>query len=206
MKDSVKQTREQLNKAKKEAISKAAMSLLIEGGGENLSMRKVAELAGISLGNLQYHYKTKEDLLTALLNGFLDQYLNENWLQTSSKQVPNDEQLERMFWDILTHDSFDDCSIVFKELWALAQRNEEIENALMSYYKKTHSFLCDTIGQLHEPMDDHKISRVVDVLIPFFEGYCITKKALSSDPAQLARDLSRITNSYLREEINDNSK
>ncbi len=179
------------------------MALLIQGGGENLSMRKIAEKAGISLGNLQYHYKTKEDLLTALLNEFLDQYLNENWMLEGSRHIPNDRQLEQMFWGIVTHDSFEDCSVVFKELWALSQRNEEIEKALMIYYKKTHSFLCDTIGQLHGRVDDPRISRVVDILIPFFEGYCITKKALSSDPALLARDLSMITNSYLGEGIKD---
>ncbi|MEH6632485.1 MAG: TetR/AcrR family transcriptional regulator [Halopseudomonas aestusnigri] len=199
----MKPTRQQQNKAKRDEISKAAMALLIQGGGENLSMRKIAEEAGISLGNLQYHYKTKEDLLTALLNGFLDQYLTENWVLEGSKHISGDQQLEQMFLGIVTHDSFEDCSVVFKELWALSQRNENIENALTAYYIKTHSFLCDTIGQLHGRVDDPKISRVADVLIPFFEGYCITKKALGSNPVLLARDLSIITNSYLGEGIKD---
>nr|HML49665.1 helix-turn-helix domain-containing protein [Clostridia bacterium] len=48
-------------------IRAAAEALFQAQGFGNVSMRDVASAAGISVGNLTYHYKKKEDLIEAVV-------------------------------------------------------------------------------------------------------------------------------------------
>ena len=58
----------------KQRILQAARAVLIQQGGSSFSMRKVAVEASITLSNVQYHYKTKTDLLGGLLACELEEY------------------------------------------------------------------------------------------------------------------------------------
>lgn len=51
----------------KSEILKTAARLFDETGWEGVSMRRIADTLGISVGNLTYHYKRKEDLLEAVM-------------------------------------------------------------------------------------------------------------------------------------------
>ncbi|WP_299377251.1 TetR/AcrR family transcriptional regulator [uncultured Kiloniella sp.] len=188
-------SREQQNNLKREAIAAATLSLLDECGGEGLSMRRVAEKSGISLGNLQYHYKNKEELLSAILDDFLKQYLAENWGEQKSNS------LEHTFLRILTHSSFDSCAIVFKELWSLSTRHEAIDDMLVGFYRQTHRFFCQILASsCSSSVGQDRITRTVNILMPFFEGYCVTKKALRSDPEILAQDLASFAENLMETE------
>lgn len=55
-----------LDPKKTEAIKQAVYTLTEREGLVNLSMSKVAKLAGISAGTIYIHYKDKEDLLSSM--------------------------------------------------------------------------------------------------------------------------------------------
>src|SRR5438270_6942797 len=55
-------------------IVEAARELLMTEGYAQFSMRNVAARAGLHLANVQYYYKTREDLVTALLNDTGERY------------------------------------------------------------------------------------------------------------------------------------
>ncbi len=186
-------SREHQNSLKRAAIAATTLTLLEEYGGEGLSMRRVAERSGMSLGNLQYHYKNKEELLSAILNDFLTQYLEENWGERENCS------LEQIFLQILTHSSFDSCAIVFKELWSLSTRNESINGMLDQFYQQTHELFCQLLtASCDFSVEDEKIARIVNILLPFFEGYCVTKKALRTDPKILAKDLASLAENFMK--------
>jgi AcrR family transcriptional regulator len=52
--------------AQRARILGVAREVLVAGGLDRLKLREIAALAGISIGNLQYYFKTREDLLEAL--------------------------------------------------------------------------------------------------------------------------------------------
>ncbi|WP_421782188.1 TetR/AcrR family transcriptional regulator [Kiloniella litopenaei] len=184
-------SREQQNNLKRAAIAAATLALLEEYGGEGLSMRRVAERSGMSLGNLQYHYKNKEELLSAILHNFLTEYLDKNWGERKNCS------LEQIFIEILTHDSFDSCAVVFKELWSLSTRHDAIEVMLDTFYQQTHKLFCQLLTMSCRVSVEHeKITRIVNILLPFFEGYCVTQKALRADPKILAKDLAALVESF----------
>lgn len=58
-------TKGRLQKAK---VMSVAGSILVNEGIDNLILRKVATVAEIKLGHLQYYFPTRDDLLEALIN------------------------------------------------------------------------------------------------------------------------------------------
>ena len=49
----------------------------MEAGYGGFTMRRIAARAGITIGNLNYYYRTKEDLLQDLLEYVINDYLVE---------------------------------------------------------------------------------------------------------------------------------
>jgi len=59
------------------AILEAARQVFMRHGYAGFTMRKVAAEAGISVGNLHYYYRNKEDLLRDMLDYVVSHYLEE---------------------------------------------------------------------------------------------------------------------------------
>jgi AcrR family transcriptional regulator len=64
-----------VNKGGKENILDAARTVIARSGVNNASMQAIAEEAGLSKGALYYHYKSKDDILYALIDQFLREAL-----------------------------------------------------------------------------------------------------------------------------------
>ncbi|MFP5419803.1 MAG: TetR/AcrR family transcriptional regulator, partial [Gammaproteobacteria bacterium] len=58
-------------------ILRAALDVLIEQGFANLTIKAVADKAGIAYGNLTYHYPAKDTLITGMLELWLEDYRHE---------------------------------------------------------------------------------------------------------------------------------
>ena len=59
---------------RKQQILQAAINIIVQEGYGALTMRALARADGIKLGALQYHFKTKDDLLRALVGYISDVY------------------------------------------------------------------------------------------------------------------------------------
>ncbi len=54
-------------------LTDALIRVVVEGGLEAVSIRSVARRAGVSIGTVQYHFATKDDLLLAAYRRAIDQ-------------------------------------------------------------------------------------------------------------------------------------
>lgn len=61
----------------KERILEAALQLFNQEGIGNISMRRIAEEAGIQIGNLTYHFRNRDNLIEGLLNQLIEELENE---------------------------------------------------------------------------------------------------------------------------------
>lgn len=187
-------SREAQNREKQTVIFDAALALLRDGGAEALTMRKIATAAGISLGNLQYHFKNKEALLSALMDRFLDQYRSDYW-QNGAVTPPTD--LRAALADMLHHESYDDCAIVFKEAWALAERNGDIANALSEHYRQIGQVLAAVLLHYFPESTASQRERVAGLIVTVLEGYCVTGKAGTASATDLAEILAQTAEAAL---------
>lgn len=166
------------------------MSLLKESGEQGLSMRKIADKAEMRLSNLQYYFKTRELLLSALLGEFLEEYSRSmQAIQFEAGQGP-EQRLQKVLEFILTDLEKGECAVIFKEIWAIAERNCTVRASLDSYYQDLLQMLVNilkNIAPLH--VQPQKLQQAACLLLPFIEGYCLTHKNLPVESAVLAKQL-----------------
>ncbi|MCY0969333.1 TetR/AcrR family transcriptional regulator [Chryseobacterium wangxinyae] len=163
---------ERLNK-----ILETTIDLLIKEGAENLSMRKVAKNAGLSLSNLQYYYKDKNLLLIATVEFYFESCKNE--LSQAIKLLSSDSApdknvfLEKILNMLLVDGRTSHQTLMFQEIWTLAARNKELQVAVETYYKTYCLWLIDLVSKFCKNPDE-----IVSFLIPFVEGYTIVSNVI----------------------------
>jgi len=69
-------------------ILQVARRLLLEEGLDNFVMRRIADLAEMRLGNLQYYFPTRDDLLEAILRAEFEADLAALQESTGTKDAP----------------------------------------------------------------------------------------------------------------------
>ncbi|GAM70689.1 transcriptional regulator [Vibrio sp. JCM 19236] len=177
--------------AKIEKILDTAIEVIKSEGDFGLTMRKVASTADMSLSNVQYYFKTKDDLLKAMADRYFKQCSDELQAQPA---VNSEQELNVLLTMLLTHvyDLSDMCRL-FREFWAISTRNQVMENYLLEYYKEMSMTMQDKLSPLAK--NDMCLSQAVSVLIPFVEGYSITAKAL---PRELDSMIELLQSTLLR--------
>jgi len=178
---------------KVEHILNCAMDILKESGDQGLSMRKVAEAAGIRLSNVQYYFKTKELLLAALLEGFLWEYAESMRTLALPDHCSAEKKLSYLMLHILNDIEKSDCAVVFKEIWAIAERNSAVKTAVDEYYERFHAMLFEELNNI-APADckETTLNNAVAILLPFIEGYCITSSNLKVSADKLSEQLALV--------------
>lgn len=182
----------------KEDILNAAIAIVKVQGISGITMRQVATASNKSLSNLQYHFKSKQELIHGLVfyyfkecNHFMDEFI-----QTYKDSSDLTEVTKELASTIIeaTEDDNDLC-IVFREVWALANREKEIKLILDQYYK-------EFIGKVADFWVTKEASRqsaetAASFLIPFTEGYSITHNSSLTAKENLKAELSRILTGIL---------
>ncbi|MGB0370208.1 MAG: TetR/AcrR family transcriptional regulator [Opitutales bacterium] len=174
-------------------IIETAIEVLRTSGTEGLTLRKVATQASISLGNLQYHFKDKPALFAGLggyyfgqCAALLDQYEGLD----DSKSI--EKKLRHLILFYLDHlDELTDMCRIFRELWALATRDIEVQQQLNDYYRLTVEKLEAIVSEMGI---SPKLAReIVILLLPYFEGYSITHDSLAYNKTETAKLLTRLS-------------
>ena len=186
--------------SKTEHILNCAMAILKESGDQGLTMRQVAATADMRLSNVQYYFKTKELLLRALLEGFLVEYAESMQVFSFPEQQDSEKKLGLLVLHILNDIESSDCAVVFKEIWAIAERNSAVKKAVDEYYKKLHAMLFEALEQTApENCQRQQLDNAVAILLPFIEGYCITSSNLNVSTEKLSEQLGHMLYKLLSE-------
>lgn len=172
-------------------IISATIEILSKEGSDKLSMRKVAKAANLSLSNLQYHYKDRDVLLIATVKHYFQSCQEEvtaslNLLKT--KSTPSTEVfLEKLLNLLLLNGKSNNDIMMFQEIWALSSRNNELKNAVETYYKNYCIWMIDLISAFSKQPEE-----VVTLLIPYVEGYAIVGTVLPLNKESIIKLLVKL--------------
>ena len=183
-----------------EKVIDVALALLRNEGDRGVTMRRVAQEAGMSLSNVQYHFRTKDVLLRALADRYFQRCLEE--IRAEELTIPGEEVrpiLERALGHFLSHGlEVSEMCRIFREYWALATRNEEIASYLVNYYRDMAEILKDQLRPLAR--NDEALDEAVSLLIPLVEGYTITCPSLPCEIDRMTHLTTELLLSALTEE------
>jgi len=117
-------------------IIDCALAIMRDHGEHGLTMRQVATRAGMSLSNLQYYFKNKNELLKGMVDFYFDKCatLFEKQLMASRATSLRQRINDLISFSLAYGDSLTEICKIFREFWAIATRNEEI-NANISVRK-----------------------------------------------------------------------
>lgn len=131
-------------------ILEATETLLKTKALSDISLAEIARGAGIAKGTLYYHYKTKDEILFALM----DLYLEEQWQNlldwTSDKS--KDTSLPRLLKYILERDTTT-ADMRFHFFYDAISGNEMIREKLLERYQRFATLISEKIQERTDHMD-----------------------------------------------------
>ncbi len=155
------------------SILDAARDIFTQQGYNSLTMRKVAGRADISIGNLNYYYRTKEDLLRDLLEYVINPYLEEfDRVQAEAGDSPQEKIRAVLdFWisDLGTAET----TGFFPECWALANHNPFVAELVNDLYIKARQALNELIPQINPSLTQNESEEIALLMCASMEGLTV---------------------------------
>ena len=169
-----------------------ALDLLRETGDAGLTMRKLGERAGMRLSNVQYYFKSRDDVLKAMATRYFNECTEQIRLLTEDSAASTMRERARVLIQTGLHhgDELSDMCRIFRELWAISSRNAVIRDHMADYYRTFSSLIADFV--LGEATDQDSRNKLASLLLPFFEGYSVTASSVPLSTERVADMLTDV--------------
>lgn len=135
----------------REAILHAALGILVESGYRAMSMRRIAMACGMKLGNLTYHFPTREDLVQALLDAVISSYEVE-FIQL--RDLAPEQRLAQYCGLVLEDIRTLKTTRVFPELWALSNHDAFVFERVQDLYRRARAPLIEIVSELRPDLSE----------------------------------------------------
>ncbi|WP_396332540.1 TetR/AcrR family transcriptional regulator [Burkholderia anthina] len=174
-------------------LSTATDMLCDEGYGE-LTMRKVAGTVGISLSNLQFYFKTREDLLGEVIIQLTNRYLEQFETFAQDPRLSPEDRLGAVLRHTLIEDKKPRVQSIFFNIWALAQTQDFARDIVDRIYKAQRAILARIIVQINPGLTEHECALRAALISCQMEGLMILipqRKRFPSDLKGLETEVMR---------------
>lgn len=157
----------------REQILQAALGLLVEQGLRAMSMRRVAGACGMKLGNLTYHFPTREDLIQALLDAVISSYEIEFERIVHKPGVPPEERLADICELILEDIRSKKTTRVFPELWALSNHDPFVLERVQELYARARAPIAEIVAEMRPELPTAEREAIALFISASMEGLTV---------------------------------
>ena len=178
-----------------DAILSAARKVLLAEGYERFTTRKAAKAAGITLGNLTYHYPSKRQLTTALIRRLLAEYSSAFEVSFAELAVPPDRKFKTLIEWLMADAVSTESNRLFRELWAMALHDRVVARAIDDFYDQTIERIAQLLCLTYPAMRRKSAMTIAHLLATVSEGTGViygtrrTRAASHADVMALAVDV-----------------
>jgi len=164
-----------------------ARRLLAAEGYAGLTMRRVAQEAGMSLSNLQHYYGSKEQLLEALLLTTMDEFQAK--MDRIAVAMAGRPQVERflttvdMFLDEITEPTM---HAIFFEIWALASRHPFASSLMGKMMGRERKAVFGLIQGLNPAITEEQYMERAVLVVAQIQGLMLFRLDRVARPEQYA--------------------
>lgn len=156
-----------------EQILRKSEQLLIDEGFTALTLRRIAADCGMTQGNLSYYFKSKSDLVLALIDAITDSY------RAACEQIDLDpelaaaDQLRRLTAIYLGDIATRRTTRIFTELWAIASRDPQVAASLKGVYDSAASIFERAVRQANPALGEESARRIALSIVAILEGQTV---------------------------------
>jgi AcrR family transcriptional regulator len=154
-------TNEDKKATAREALIEAAKTLFIERGYEAVSTRELAELAGVNLGAIQYHFGSKAKLFVETVRNLMqggrcieaEEALQGECRTAQDAAVKLCRFIEAFLRYLLLYEGPQPCRMMFREVFTSTSNDAEMMEALTSsvvneFISPVHHALVDILSKI----------------------------------------------------------
>lgn len=164
--------RPDVSEERREQIITAAVSVFSRLGFHEARMDDIAQESGLSKGALYWYFKSKDDIIAAIMDRFIDREI-EGMESALKHEAPVSEKLLQLHEMFITEmrDMMDLMPILY-EFYAAATRKASVRKALLRFFQPMRKLLSALLQQgidrgEFEPVD---VDVIAVNLIAFYEG------------------------------------
>jgi len=154
-------------------ILDSARHIMVSQGYHKLTMRNLANEVDIKLASLQYHYKSREDLLIALVKKAAQSYemrLQQFQQQIDEQSQPFEKLLEQMIDDLVVNYKDPEENTFFAQLQALSMEEPQAELLVAQMYRGMWQQIVDLILSVNPALSKTETKIRGAMIISILEG------------------------------------
>ncbi|OGO19805.1 MAG: hypothetical protein A2Z14_08285 [Chloroflexi bacterium RBG_16_48_8] len=137
--------KQDLSEFRKDQILQAATAVFARLGFHKARMDDIAQEAGLSKGAVYWYFKSKDEIITTILDRFMDREL-ENIQRISQGDGPIPVRLMKMMKTLAKEiEEISDRMPIIYEFYAIAAREEAIRKTIHRYFGKYTTLLQELI-------------------------------------------------------------
>jgi AcrR family transcriptional regulator len=138
----------------REQILTAALTLLVEEGYKAMSMRRVAAACDMKLGNLTYHFPSREEMVKELLDAIIRAYEVEFETIVHFTDETPEERLAEVCGLVLEDIRTKKTTHVFPELWALSNHDAFVLERVQELYALARASILGIIAEMRPDLNE----------------------------------------------------
>lgn len=161
----------QKGRQRRQKIIAAAKQRLITDGQAGLILREIAADMGITHGNLQYYFKTKEDLLQAIFDEEVREYTYS--MREAAKQASSKDGIIGAIFESMMQEIESDQTKLWRVLIGTADQNKVLANILRRENDFFEDALTNEIKTVAPGMSDARSRHVAKIMKCIFDGMSI---------------------------------
>lgn len=184
--------RQSKGRATRATILKAATDLLLEHGYGNFVFRNVAKAAGVKPGNVQYYFSTKRDLLSAVLEPELVNYLGRLRGEISKGRTKA-EKIDRMVRFLIIDVSNVRTLRLWLSIWGMAAHDRQMAAIVSEWYGSYIDSLADLLRHVFPNLSTDQAYDAATSITAQFDGLMVVLqigKPKSRAIARVKRNIS----------------
>ncbi|PKP97752.1 MAG: TetR family transcriptional regulator [Alphaproteobacteria bacterium HGW-Alphaproteobacteria-13] len=156
-----------------ELILRTALTVFIEYGYKNLTLRRIAQECGMRPGNISYYFKSKDELVRALFEAVAGSYEAAMELAMAQAGDNPERKLVNLIDFILDDVGTKKTTRIFPELWALANHDPFVKERVEELYAREHHHFDRVVAQLNPTLPGKERKVLTAFVIASLEGMTV---------------------------------
>lgn len=155
------------------SILTAAKDIIVRQGFAGLSYRNIAKAAGIAVGNVNYYYPSKDDLMVDLA-----EFIFDRWDERFQKRVPasltTDREVFLFSVDFMIRENKRErTAALLMEMWAFANHSASAAKMMDAFYGKMRAWIAEMIGRAQPGVPADQLALRAALITAQIEGLMI---------------------------------
>ncbi|MFO1435870.1 MAG: transcriptional regulator BetI [Gammaproteobacteria bacterium] len=162
---------------RRQDLIRAAYQVFLEHGVNGTTVARIGERVGMSHGIVNYYFKTKDELLQAVMRYAFRQISDDAVAKLKRARTPR-ERIDAVVRANFLEGVFQrDTAAAWLSFYGLAPQVPEFARLQMAYYRRLHSNLMHALKQVIPAEDAEKVASGISVLI---DGMWVRRAMISS--------------------------